>query len=215
MDWKKDGFVTPAKNQGGCASCVPFSISAAIESHNLKNGNNASSDLAEQQLLDCTPDGSGVYRCKGNNYEPMLKYLVDNNQISETDYPYEEQKKECRAFGKRTVSKVTGFTRLTPGEEHLQRAMATHGPVMVGIHAGWDFFGYYGGILTSSNCNGKNNPMNHAVLVIGYGSENGEDFWLLKNSYGERWGEDGFFKLKRNAGNMCKVADYTFTVNVA
>lgn len=92
-------------------------------------------------------------------------------------------------------------------EDDLKAAVATVGPISVSIDAAHiEFIGYGGGIFYNAKCKAKVDDLDHAVLVVGYGSENGHDYWLVKNSWGTRWGINGYGKMARNRKNNCGIA---------
>lgn len=118
---------------------------------------------------------------------------------------------ECKAAGLNHPSKLTGWWPVKPAtdEKALLTAVANYGPVSVAICVNDDFVRYKRGVLdTDCNCG-----RNHAVVVVGYGSEGGKDFWIVKNSWGEGFGEGGYIKMRRNKKNMCDIAGDAVFVN--
>lgn len=159
-------------------------------------------DLAEQQLVDCAGRG-----CSGGWMHDMFNYLKQQSGATSTsEYPYTAKVESCRENSKRKVAQVSSYNRISKGnEEDLKHALATVGTISIAYNAGTQAHSYYrGGILDVPNC--SNSPT-HAVLLVGYGTENGKDYWTLKNSWGESWGERGFFRLARGK-NMCGIADW-------
>ena len=102
--------------------------------------------------------------------------------------------------------KIKGYATIPYGdEEMIKRIVATYGPVAVAIDASdWGFSRYSSGIYSSENC--RKDLSNHAALIVGYGSEDNQDYWIVKNSWGEEWGLNGFIKMARNKNNMCGIA---------
>jgi C1A family cysteine protease len=94
---------------------------------------------------------------------------------------------------------------LPKGDEiEMKKSLVKHGPLIISIdHLNESFMRYKSGIYYEPNCTEQNS---HAVLLVGYGSENGNDYWIVKNSFGKLWGENGFFRIARNKKNHCSIA---------
>ncbi|XP_066992742.2 cathepsin L isoform X2 [Anabrus simplex] len=204
IDWRKKGVVTPVKNQGNCASCWTFSSAGAIESHHaIKNGNLI--PLSEQSLIDCSKT-YGTLGCEGGWMYQAYNYVKDNGIDKEESYPYKGMVDTCQHDDGKQGASVNGYINMPSGnEELLKEAVGTIGPVSVTLDASVPSFQFYSeGIYEEPKC--KNNYPTHAVLVVGYGTENGRDYWLIKNSWGTKWGENGYMKLARNKNNHCGIA---------
>ncbi|KAN0009255.1 hypothetical protein ACTFIU_006530 [Dictyostelium citrinum] len=205
IDWRLYNKVNLVKNQGSCGSCYAFSAVAALESHYAIR-NNRMIDLSEQNLVDCTVKyGNGG--CNGGWMHTCFKYVVENGGINQQhNYPYKGRVGECTYDYKDTSSRISNFVIIPRNDENaLADAVAAVGPVSIAYDASTVEFMYYkGGIYHSKDC--QRTRTTHAVLVVGYGSENGVDYWILKNSWGPGWGERGFFRMRRNTGNQCGVA---------
>nr|BAC65418.1 cathepsin L [Pandalus borealis] len=211
VDWRDKGAVTPVKDQGQCGSCWAFSTTGALEgAHFLKHGDLVS--LSEQNLVDCSTENSG---CNGGVVQWAYDYIKSNNGIdTESSYPYEAQDLTCRFDAAHVGATVTGYADI-PYADEVTQASAVHddGPVSVCIDAGHNSFQLYSsGVYYEPNCNPSS--INHAVLPVGYGTEEGSDYWLIKNSWGTGWGLSGYMKLTRNKSNHCGVATQSCYPNV-
>jgi len=207
VDWREHGAVTPVKNQGRCGSCWSFSATGALEGmHYRKTGKLVS--LSEQNLVDCSGD-YGNHGCRGGFMDSAFNYIKNNGGIdTEASYPYEGKERQCRYDSNNIGATDIGFVDIESGnEDHLKAAVATQGPVSIAMDAGLEPFMFYEkGVYRNKNCNPMS--LDHGVLAVGYGIDNhsGSAYWLVKNSWGQNWGMDGYVKIARNEGNMCGVA---------
>lgn len=210
VDWRQRGAVTRVKNQGLCGSCWAFSATGALEAQTFRKTKRLIS-LSDQNLLDCTSyNGYGNSGCEGGLMNNAYRYILDNGGVdTEQSYPYEGSLEDCRFNNSTVGASMTSFVTLSPGdEEELKQALATIGPVSAGMDASILGFRYYkSGIFYDEDC--SNTRLNHAVLIVGYGSEDGEDYWLVKNSWGPKWGDHGYFRITRNKDNHCGIAGIT------
>jgi len=206
-DWRSvKGVVTNVKDQGQCGSCWAFSSTGSLEGQMmLKKSKNVS--LSEQQLVDCSGD-FGNDGCGGGLMTSAFEYIKSVHGIeSESAYPYTAMDGNCKFDESKVVADVTGFHNIPKGdEEALKTVVATEGPVSVAIDATWNFQGYEGGVFVDESCNPES--LDHGVLAVGYGTDekSGQDYWIVKNSWGASWGEKGFIKMARNKDNMCGIA---------
>uniref|UniRef100_A0A672JST2 Cathepsin 12 n=1 Tax=Sinocyclocheilus grahami TaxID=75366 RepID=A0A672JST2_SINGR len=193
VDYRAQGYVTEVKDQGYCGSCWAFSTTGAIEGQMFKKTGRLVS-LSEQQLVDCSRS-YGTYGCSGAWMANAYDYVIHKGLESSDTYPY--------------TSAVSSECVFIPArdEQALADAVATIGPITVAIDADHPSFLFYSsGIYKESNCNPNN--LNHAVLVVGYGSEGGKDYWIIKNSWGTGWGDGGYMRMIRNGKNTCGIASY-------
>ncbi|KAJ8335259.1 hypothetical protein SKAU_G00408980 [Synaphobranchus kaupii] len=206
VDWRSKGMVSPIRNQGACGSCWAFSVTGAMEGQ-MKNWTGKLIPLSPQNLLDCSTS-YGNHGCKGGYLSKAFKYIIGNKGIdSDSSYPYEHREGKCRYSVRGRAGYCSGYRIVRKGNEKaLQSAVANVGPVSVGINALLPSFHYYrGGLYDDPTCGSK---INHAVLVVGYGTDRGRDFWLVKNSWGTGWGESGFIRMARNKKNQCGIANF-------
>ncbi|XP_054713340.1 procathepsin L-like [Uloborus diversus] len=207
VDWRDKGFVTSIKDQGDCGSCWAFSSTGALEGQTkAKTGSLVS--LSEQNLVDCS-EKQGNQGCDGGWMEYAFQYVIDNEGIdTEKAYPYKARKKHCKFVRSGVGSNCTKYMKIKQGNEiDLQAAVANVGPIAIAIDASGDkFMSYSKGIYFDKTC--TSTELDHAVLVVGYGSENGKDYWIVKNSWGSDWGMDGYILMARNAHNMCGIATH-------
>jgi len=214
VDWREKGIVTEVKDQGNCKSCWAFGAVASIESaHAQKYGKLIS--MSEEQLVDCV---YSHYDCQnmGGLYDEAWAVVKKQGGIeSEDSYPYVAgstgKNTECTFEKQEAVAKVSNFTEmvLDGSELNLMKRLNDH-PQTVAIDAsGYLWQTYDGGILRNTPdhpCN--NHTPNHAVFVVGYGSEGKDEYYIVKNSWGKAWGADGYVKIARNKGNTCGIANY-------
>ncbi|KAH0625841.1 hypothetical protein JD844_034172 [Phrynosoma platyrhinos] len=210
VDWRTKGYVTPVKNQGHCGACWAFSATGALEGL-LFNKTGKLVALSEQNLIDCSWK-LGNHGCRGGYITRAFQYVRDNGGInSEQDYPYlEKEELGCRYNAQVRVGNCTSLVQVQAGSEvALEQAVATVGPVSVAVDARSFLFHFYkSGVFASSWCS---HWVNHAMLAVGYGTvqEDGTntDYWILKNSWTENWGEQGYMRLVKGFDNHCGVAN--------
>jgi len=196
VDWVAKGAVTPVKNQGQCGSCWAFSTTGSTEgAYQIATGSLKS--FSEQELVDCA--GSyGNQGCNGGLMDDGFKYLEAKGDSLETTYAYTGKTGTCSTSKQSNtalkVGQVTSFNDVTSDSETQMLAAVTKGPVSVAIEADQSGFQFYKTGVFSGTC-GTN--LDHGVLVVGYGTDSGSDYWKVKNSWGTTWGLNGYIMLKR------------------
>jgi cathepsin L len=208
VDWFKQGYVTPVKDQKQCGSCWSFSTTGTLEGQTFKKTSKLVS-LSEQNLVDCSTHKYNNNGCRGGWPARAMKYIKDNNGIdTEESYPYTaHQNPECKYDAANIGATLTGSVELPQGNEaRLQEAVATIGPISVAIDANHMSFQLYKqGVYVEPRCSLR---LDHAVLVTGYGTDaKGGDYWIVKNSWNTVWGDKGYIKMARNKKNQCGIAE--------
>ncbi|OQR77126.1 cathepsin S-like [Tropilaelaps mercedesae] len=205
LDWRIWNGVGHVKNQGSCGSCYAFSAAGALETAHWRK-HYSLPNISEQQIVDCTGE-YGNNGCGGGWMHAAFKWLQNNGgYVAQDQYPYTGRVGTCQYAQKPKIGQIARYVVIKKGdEESLLDALVTTGTISIAYNMGSRQHAYYrGGILDVPNCGSS---PTHAVLLIGYGSENGVDFWILKNSWGSKWGEKGYFRIRRGI-NMCGIADW-------
>ncbi|XP_072316115.1 cathepsin K-like [Eucyclogobius newberryi] len=199
VDWRKHGYVTGVKDQRACGSCWAFSVVGSMEGHLFRTTGKLV-DLSPQNLVDCSKEN---YGCGGGYMTKAFEYVIEHGLESESSYPYEAADGPCRYNSEYVVANCSGYSLVfEQTEEALQEAVANIGPISVGINANPLLY-YSSGIFSDPSCDAA---IDHGVVAVGYGTDGDTDFWLVKNSWGIGWGEDGYIRIARNQGNMCGIA---------
>jgi len=204
-DWRKEGKVAPVKNQGACGSCWAFSAIGSLESaYAIKNGEIQT--FSEMELVDCSGE-YGNNGCNGGLMSNAFDYIKDNQIGLSADYPYRPVQGHCHADKSKTRISITDYSPISPVDVDGLVSAINNQPVSVAIEVRRDFQLYKGGIYTSDDSCGES--LNHGVLAVGYSAAgNGDDFFVVKNSWGESWGEQGFVRMAIGSGSgTCGIAN--------
>jgi len=202
VDWVAKGGVTSVKSQGSCGSCWTFATAGALEGAMFVSGRPIV-DLSMQHLLAC--DRPSDFGCSGGIRSQAIEWVVENGITALKDEPYlceDDNAIGCRQMtcsGSQplvlAVGDVVKNTDVAQTELALEAAVAQQ-PVSVGIEAAPVFMHYTGGVLVGAACGSS---LNHAVLAVGYGVDNGIKYWKLKNSWGEDFGENGYIRIEKGS----------------
>lgn len=210
MDWRNHGAVTSVKRQGSCGACFAFAATGSIEYWYWKKSGQLK-EFSIQQWIDCTkPDN---YGCDGGLMEYVYKKAKRTPAGPDDFDPFEDKEMKCFRRITRPWLKVNTYATQSdewnsPIEEKLAHNIVRYGPVPLGIDsASWHMEMYRGGVLKASQCG---RDIDHAVLVVGFTPE----YWIIKNSWGKDWGEEGYLYLERWK-NACGINSYASFITEA
>lgn len=203
VDWRDQGVVTPVKNQGGCGSCWAFSSTETLESHAaINSANKTLLTLSPQQYVNCVKNPyqcGGTGGCKGATVEVAYNYTKQYGLPLESQVPYAGSDQVCNP-SIQPAATLDGYTDLPKNDaDELLKAVANLGPVSVSVAASaWSFYsgGIYDGFLGINDY-----VVDHAVQLVGYGKDGDSYYWLVRNSWGPTWGEEGYIRVARHPGN--------------
>lgn len=215
VDWRTQGAVSAVKDQAVCGSCWSFATTGTIEGQ-LFLFTGVMTNLSQQELIDCSWD-QGNNGCDGGEDFRAYRWIIESGGLlAANDYgdgQYKFADFPCRVNGNgrsnnpapsaklRSYVNVTNFNVTA-----LKAALATVGPISVSIDASHQSFGFYSsGVYYEPACKSGLDDLDHAVLAVGYGTEDGQDYFIVKNSWSTHWGDEGFIKMSAKDNN-CGVA---------
>ena len=204
LDWRDLNKVSSVKNQGSCGSCWAFSSVGSVESAWAIKYNTLY-NLSEQELIDCSSKNHG---CEGGSMDLAFEYIMNNGLCTNISYPYVSTDGICNNTCKPIVS-IHNYSDIKPNSEKMLMRAVQHQPVSVGIQANKRSFQMYkSGIYSDPDCGFE---LDHGVLLVGYGYDEEYDmeYWIIKNSWSESWGEDGYIRIQRNINDsrgLCGIA---------
>lgn len=205
FDWRSQGAITPVKDQAQCGSCWAFCATCAMETaYFLKHGQLLS--LSEQRVVDCDTYDHG---CNGGWPTNAFQYIQENGgMMLEDDYPYTARDGTCKFDASKAKMQVSEFFTFDSNEESFMAAMQQYGAIAVAVDAS-KFNSYQSGIMNAQGCSSYS--LNHGVTAVGWGVEDGKKYWIIKNSWGDDWGENGYVRLLKGS-NACGVENYPMGV---
>ncbi|KAE9461938.1 hypothetical protein C3L33_06154, partial [Rhododendron williamsianum] len=200
IDWRKKGAVTPVQDQGACV--------AAMEGiYQIKTGKLLS--LSKQELVDCDVKGEDE-GCNGGYMNTAFKFIKHNEGLTtEANYPYVGRDGTCKSkkLNKPVAAKITGYEDVPKNSEKALLQAVANQPVSVNIDASGDDFQFYSSGVFNGPCGTK---LDHGVTAVGYGTtSDGTKYWLIKNSWGSGWGDNGYMNMKRDVAakeGLCGIA---------
>jgi len=190
FDWRArvEGGLQPARNQGNCGSCWAFSVAATLESLQRIAHPEAPIDFSEQAVLSCSGSGS----C-GGGYFSAFNYLKKPGLANEAQFTYRASNLRCPSnlSPKAKIAQWTyiGSGKASPTTAQLKTAIMTYGPISVTVNG--SFSSYSSGVYNACN----NSKVNHMVNIEGWSDEGG-GYWIMRNSWGAKWGEKGYMRIR-------------------
>lgn len=201
-DWRTQGAVTPVKNQGQCGSCWSFSTTGAVEG-TWKIAGHSLVSLSEQELVDCSTS-YGNQGCNGGLMTSAFKFVSANGLALESAYPYKAVNGKCNtSVEAQKAATISSYSTVPASQSNALLAAVALKPVSVAVQANqaaWQL--YFGGVV-SSDCG---TALDHGVLVVGYDTTTNPPYWIVKNSWGASWGEQGYIRISISTGNgVCGI----------
>jgi len=208
-DWRSLGAVNGIKDQGQCGSCWSFSTVANIEGAGFVETGKLL-NLSEQQLVDCDSSDGG---CRGGLPSNAFEWMIGTGTglVSESDYPYSAKGTHCKVDASQEKAFISAWHQISTDETQIAAALQQYGPLSIGINA--DTFQFYsGGVMDPASCNPA--ALDHGVAIVGFGTDNGQDYWTVRNSWGTSWGEAGYIRIARGKGTCGLNSDVTTATGI-
>lgn len=205
FNWKDRGKVTPVKYQGTCGSCWAFTASCVVESSYLIMKSRQAA-VSEQHLLDCAERrGKPAGTCRGGWYAPVFDYLTGRHTVDRDSMPYVMRDQRCTTPSSREKYRIAswGYVRRDagiPSVSLMKEALTTYGPLAASVKVTPAFQAYKSGVFDENVRVSGPNDVNHAVVIVGW--DDSKQAYLVKNSWGEDWGEDGYIWVKYGSNNI-------------
>jgi C1A family cysteine protease len=205
-DWRDQNAVNRVQDQDVCGAAYAFAICVSQEGQWARTQNTLLK-LSEQNIVDCA---DGCYGCYGGDEQPAIEYVISKqggyfNLAS--DYPYIANDQDCQFDSTKGVAPAKSWFRptTTADELALKDAIYNSGPASIAVDAASFWFqNYISGVYDQEDC--SDFQLSHSMGLVGYGNEDGADYWLVKNQWGTEWGDNGYIKMSRNKGNQCGIA---------
>ncbi|KAJ3442707.1 putative thiol protease-related [Anaeramoeba flamelloides] len=206
INWNTVGAVTAVPYEGICASSWAFGAIGAIESAAYL-ASDILQNAAAQELIDCVPNN---YGCYGGRQDIAFDWVKSNGGLCVSNhYSYSGKDGICQSGGCSNHFFLTGHTMVDEGDEDKLQSAVKGRPVAAAIDSSLlTFLFYKSGVYSDESC--SKTEQTHVVLIVGYGTTGGENYWILRNSYGKGWGDEGYMLLLKGGGNECGIASNAF-----
>lgn len=204
IDWRMKGAVTAIKDQGNCGSCYSFSAISALESMwQIYNGTLYS--LSEQQLVDCS-EREGNEGCNGGRAQQAFEYTQQCGSCTEDSYYYIGFQSKCFAKDCKSVIKIMGYSNIIGDDvESIMETVLNEHPISVVVNGANDIWkNYKSGVISDLSC--FDGVLNHAVSIVGYNRSTDPPYWIVRNSWGQSWGENGYIRILMG-DDICGIAE--------
>jgi C1A family cysteine protease len=216
FDWRSQNVVSSVKNQLQCGCCYAFASGEVLESVYAIKTKKPVTEFSPQQIIDCSKSTDGNHGCDGGNFASSISYLrAQGSKIATlASYPFAGKEQTCKKTGINQITLVNlQYTDITSGDEKgMAEALVRYGPLFIGLNADSKLFMFYkSGVLNIDNCLNTLKNIDHALVAVGYGYDNTlkMPYWIIRNSWGDTWGEKGYVRLAKDKGNMCGVSTMT------
>jgi len=202
-DYRSDSCLQPVRDQGSCGSCWAFTAITPLEFSQCKLTGTPVA-LSEQHLLDCDPVNGG---CNGGWYDTAWKFLKGGSMLDSKYGPYQAMEETCNADKTHVGAEVLSYEWIEASPQAMVEALED-GPIAVAMMVVNSFYSYKSGVYIGFNCR---TSVNHAVVIVGYGTSGGIPYWIMRNSWGTDWGDAGYMLVARGV-NMCNIELYAAKV---